>query len=121
MDDDCIYSSDFGEELFDVVSVEEFLQASQESNDFASCSTVRETYFHISDYEEEIQDDEEHSGHQPGTDTNKLYLSVHPINVSLAMKILSTVPLASKNKERKNHEHGWRIGTSHFSILPYYK
>ena len=46
--DDCIYPYDFEEELFDVVSVEELLQAPQESNDFVSCSTVRETYFHIS-------------------------------------------------------------------------
>ena len=59
--DDCIYPSNFEEELFDVVSVEELLQAPQESNDFASCSTVRETY-HISDYEEEIEDDEEQRG-----------------------------------------------------------
>ena len=57
--DDCIYPSDFGEELFDVVSVKELLQAPQESNDFASCSTVRETYFHISDYKAEIEEDEE--------------------------------------------------------------
>jgi hypothetical protein len=38
--DDCIYPSDFEEELFDVISVEELLQAPQESNDIALCSTV---------------------------------------------------------------------------------
>ena len=48
-----------------------------------------------------------HSGHQPGTDTNKLLLPVHPIVVSLAMENLkrmvstSTVALASKNEEIK--------------------
>ncbi len=48
-----------------------------------------------------------HSGHQPGTDTDKLLLPVHPIVVSLAMENLkrmvstSTVALASKNEERK--------------------
>ena len=57
--DDCIYPSDFEEKFFDVVSVEELLQAPQERNDFASCSTVRETYFHISDYEGDIEEDEE--------------------------------------------------------------
>jgi hypothetical protein len=48
--------------LFDVVSVDELLQAPQESNDFASCSTVWETYFHITDYEEEIEDHKEQIG-----------------------------------------------------------
>ena len=62
MGDNCIYPSDFEEELFDVVSVEELLQAPQDSNDFAECSTIRETYFHISDYEEGIEDDEEQRG-----------------------------------------------------------
>ena len=67
-----------------------------------------------------------HSEHQPGTDIDKLFLPVHPIVVTLAMENLkrmlstSTVALASKNEEKK-HEHGWRIGTSHFSILPYRK
>lgn len=60
--DDCIYPSDFEEESFDVVSLEELLQTRQENNYFASCSIVQETYFHISDYEEEIQDDEEQRG-----------------------------------------------------------
>ena len=47
-----------------------------------------------------------HSGHQPGTDTDKLFLPVHPIVVSLAMENLkrmvstSTVALASKNEEK---------------------
>ena len=62
MGDDCIYPSDFEEELFDVVSVEELLQAPQESNDFSSCSTIRKTYFHISDYETEIEENEEQRG-----------------------------------------------------------
>ena len=57
--DDCIYPSDFEEILFDVVSVKELLQVPQENNDFASCSTVRETYFHIFDYKAEIEEDEE--------------------------------------------------------------
>ncbi len=43
--DDCIYPYDFEEELFDVVSVEELLQAPQESNDFASCSTSERPTF----------------------------------------------------------------------------
>ena len=43
--DDCIYPSNFEEELFDVVSVEKLLQTPQESNNFASCSTMQETYF----------------------------------------------------------------------------
>jgi hypothetical protein len=64
--DDCIYPSDFEDELFDVVSVEELLQAPQENNDFASCSTVQETYFHISDYEEDIENDEEQRGECEG-------------------------------------------------------
>ena len=64
--DDCIYPSDFEEELFDVVSVEELLQAPQESNDFASCSTVWETYFPISDYESEFEEDEEQRGECEG-------------------------------------------------------
>ena len=64
--DDCIYPSDFEEELFDVISVEELFQAPQESNDFTSCSTVRETYFHISDYEAEIEEDEEQKGECEG-------------------------------------------------------
>ena len=67
-----------------------------------------------------------HSGHQHGTVTDKLFLPVHPVVLSLAMEHLKwmvstfTVALASKNEE-KNHEHSWRIGTSHFSILPYCK
>ena len=62
MGDDYIYPSDFEEELFDVVSAEELLQAPQEINDFVSCSIVRETYFHISDYEVEFENDEEQRG-----------------------------------------------------------
>ena len=48
-----------------------------------------------------------HSGHQSGMNTNKLFLPVHPIVVSLAMENLkrmmfaSTVALASKNEEKK--------------------
>ena len=41
MGDDCIYPSDFEKELFDVISVEEELQAPQDSNDFAECGTVQ--------------------------------------------------------------------------------
>ena len=47
-----------------------------------------------------------HSGHQPGTDTDKLFLPVRPIVMSLAMENLkrmvstSTVALASKNEEK---------------------
>ena len=53
-----------------------------------------------------------HSGHKLCTDIDKLFLPVHPIVVSLAMENLkrmvstSTVALASKNEEKKNHEHG---------------
>jgi hypothetical protein len=36
------------------------------------------------------------------------------------MVFTSTVALTSKN-EKKNHEHGWRIETSQFSILPHRK
>lgn len=45
-----------------------------------------------------------HSGHQPNTDTDKLFLPVHPILVTLSMENLKqmvftfTVALASKNK-----------------------
>ena len=48
-----------------------------------------------------------HSGHEPGKDTDKLFLLVHPIVVSLAMENLkqmvstSMVALALKNEERK--------------------
>ena len=60
--DDCIYPSNFEKELFDVVSVNELLQAPQESNDFALCSIVRETYFHISNYEAKIEEGEKQRG-----------------------------------------------------------
>ena len=49
-----------------------------------------------------------HSGHQPGTNTDKAFLLVHPIVVSLTMKNLkrmvftSMVVLASKNEEKKS-------------------
>ena len=48
-----------------------------------------------------------HNGHQPSTDTNKLFILVHPIFLSLFMKNLKrmistfTVTLAPKNEERK--------------------
>jgi hypothetical protein len=48
-----------------------------------------------------------HSGHQPGTDIDKLFLPVHRIVVTLAMENLkrmvstSTVALAFKNEEKK--------------------
>jgi hypothetical protein len=57
--DDCIYPSNFEENLFDVISLEELLQAPQENNDFDSCSTVRDTYFYIFDYESKFEEDEE--------------------------------------------------------------
>ena len=73
--DDCIYPSNFGKELFDVVSIEELLQAPQKKNDFASCSTIRETYFHIFDYEAKFEDDEEQRGEfEGGRDANFISL-----------------------------------------------
>ena len=48
-----------------------------------------------------------HSGHQPGTDIDKLFLPLHQTVVSLAIENLnwmvftSTVALASKNEETK--------------------